>query len=100
MGIQNEIRYLLMECVEQVHKINSLTHRQRLEVFRGLVTCLAKYVNPPIIERSIHSMSVHLAAQAIVDLTTDNEQITIFIEPCEGELFVSFFVYQVQQVIL
>lgn len=91
--LSQEIRLVVDELVQQYENDGILLHYQRTQLFRAIVTYIFEYgnsANPEfktgIPETYIHNISVHVVAQAIVDLQTAGaEEQTMEVEPWKGQ---------------
>ncbi len=87
-----ETKRAVIECVSQYNSVKMLSHQHRLVLFRGIVTYLSDFVYPPMLEQTLHCMTVHALTQVIMDLQNDDcDNLTIAIEPCEGEFVFLIF---------
>ena len=81
-----EIKRTISESTEHAKNLQTLSHHQRRELFRAVITGLFEFVRPPMLEKTIHCLTIHVMAQAIVDMmSTSNTTGTVhmLIEPCE-----------------
>lgn len=84
--VKEEIQFVVGECVIQFRREKTLLHYQRLNLFRALVSYMHDHASPPLPERYITNISVHIAAQAIMDLDDlDAREMQLSIEPWKGE---------------
>ena len=87
MTLLKEIRRTIYEYTEHAKTLQTLSHHQRRDLFWAVITGLSEFVRPPMLEKTIHCLTIHVMAQAIVDmnLATSNTTGTVhmLIEPCE-----------------
>ena len=91
---REEVKRTISEYVVQSSTMETLSHHQRREVFRAVITGLFEFTSPTMLEKTIHCITIHVMAQAIVDMTAtsntddDDERIIhMSIEPCEGSTY-------------
>ena len=72
----------------QFEEYKFLTNKQRLTLFRAIMTCLYSYVTPVMLEKSIINITIHAAVQAIAKLENpgpDHELIELSVEPSQSK---------------
>lgn len=94
-NLQGEMEYIMADLV-YVYDINKrLCHKQRVTLFRCLITYLSQFLlssrEPVVIhgllEKTIETMTVHAVLQPMVLMENDADsyRFTISLEPCAGE---------------
>ena len=66
-----EIRRVARDYCEQYEEEKQLTHKQRLQLFRAIVTYLFKYAG--LLEKYVTNLTVHAVTQVIVDRDGAND---------------------------
>jgi len=77
----------IMETISELEDAGPLTFKQRLQLFRALITYLTSCLKTPMAEKQITCFSVHALAQAIVDLEEkEGDNIDIHLELAKDTL--------------
>ena len=85
--LEDEIKRVSADCIAQYDREIALSHKQRVQFFRGLVTYLFKYATPPMPEKYITNLTVHAVTQVIMDRQEEpaREMYSLLVEPWEGK---------------
>ena len=83
--LEEEAKRVISDCENQSRIImETLSHHQRRELFRSVITGLFEFARPPMLEKTIHCITIHVMAQAIVDVMSSNTgTVHMLVEPCE-----------------
>ena len=102
-GVKEHIKLVVEECIETFGRVGTLSDKNRMNLFSGLITYISDHATNPLPEKYILCISVHGVVQAIMDLQTKpnkpedpedpvDTNIKIHVEPWEGEYSIGFFV--------
>ena len=83
-GRKGHLQRVVEECVEQFAMHDDLSHKQRVSLFKAVITYMFKFAEPRLAAKYIQNITVHTAMQAIMDLLTEQPEITMEVEPFEG----------------
>lgn len=65
--VPKELERTLKGLLTKFRSVPLLTHQERLTVFHGLVAYLYFFAADPLVPKSVLSMTLHSAAQVIID---------------------------------
>lgn len=86
-SLAKEVEYTINQLVKEFDRTRLLAYKQKLLLFRSLVTYMHSCLNPPMLEKSITSITLHAVVQAIIEHREEKEPVSLSVEPCEGGLF-------------